>query len=92
MDLAYKYLEATIHDLVYFLGIELFRHGGEICHVCEEHGHQLALPLDGAARVEDFVSEGFWGVCSRFGVVDRRCCFFAESMAAFTAELEIRRI
>jgi hypothetical protein len=85
-------LITAVHDLVDFLGVELFRHGGIVGHISEEHGDQLALSLYGAACIEDLISEGFWGICSRFGVVDRRCCFFAESMAAFTAELEIRRI
>ena len=87
MDLVHQDLEAPIHDLVDFLGVELLGDGGVIGHVGKEDGHELPFALDGAAGGEDLLGQEFGGVGLGLGVVDGRGFFgLAQVMAAFLAE------
>ena len=49
VDFIYQNFETPIHDLVNFFGVQFFRDGGIVGHVCKKDCHQLALAFDGAA-------------------------------------------
>ncbi len=49
------------------LGIELFGDRGEVGHIGEEDGDELALPFQGGARGEDLVGEVLGGIGGRLG-------------------------
>ena len=66
VDLIHEDLEAAVHDLVDFFGVELLRDACEVCHVGEEDGDELALPFQGGAGGEDLVGEVLGGVGVRF--------------------------
>ena len=70
--LVHEDVEAAVHDLVDFLGIELLRHRSEVGHVGEEHGDQLALTLEGLAVAENLVRQELGGVSLGLRVVYRR--------------------
>ena len=66
VDLVHQDLEAPIHDLVDFLGVEFLGDGGVIRHVGEEDGYELSFALDGTAGREDFIGKVFWSVGLRY--------------------------
>ena len=55
-------LEEALQDAVPLLGIELLRQLHRALHVGEEHGHLLALALQGGLRLEDLVGQVLRGV------------------------------
>ena len=70
VDLIHEDFKSTVHHLVDFLRVELLRHGCVIGHISEEHRHQFALSLNGAARRQDLISQMFGGVGLGLGEVD----------------------
>ncbi len=48
MDLIHQYLEAPVHDLMDFLGIEFFRNGRTIGDIGKEYGYLLSFTFDSA--------------------------------------------
>ena len=88
MNLVHQDLEAPVHDLMDFLGVELLRHGGVIGDVGEEDGYQLAFALDGASGREDLIGEILGRVGLGLGVVDGKgFSWLPKVVAAFVTEL-----
>jgi hypothetical protein len=88
-------IETTVHNLVDFLGIELLRDGGIVGHVGEEDCNQLALALDGAARVDDLIGEELGRVGLWLRIVDLKGCFYrlqviGAVIAEFGGRLNLR--
>ena len=50
-----------------YLRIDLLREIHRARDIGEEHGDELALPLEGAPRGEDLIGEVFWGVRAEVG-------------------------
>jgi hypothetical protein len=93
VDLIHQDLEATIHDLMDFLGIKLFTYGCVVSHISEEHRHQFPLTLDGTPCIKDFVHQVFRCVRPGLIVVNWRGFFgFPQVVAAFIAEFAVKRI
>ena len=87
MNLIHQDLEAAIHDLVDFLGVEFLGHGGVIGYVGEEDGYELPLTLDGASGGEDFLREVSRRVGLGLRVVNQGSFFeLAQVMAALLAK------
>jgi len=61
-----------VPPIIVFIRIELFCHGGVVCHISKKHGHQLALPFDGASVIEDLVRQMPGCIGLGLVVVDRK--------------------
>jgi hypothetical protein len=55
VDLIHQDLKASIHNLMDFLRVKLFCHGGVIGHISKEDCDQLALTFNSAAVIEDLI-------------------------------------
>lgn len=55
VDLGRDQLEASVHDAVDVLGVELLGQGRKARHVAEEHGHLAALALERGAAGQDLL-------------------------------------
>ena len=80
VDLIHQYPEAPVHDLVHFLRVQLLGEGGVAGHIGEEHRHQLALPFQGTAGVQDLDRPDVWGCRTGVGVVEGRGFFGGVSL------------
>ena len=72
VNLIHQNLETTVHDLVHFFGIKLFRHSGIIGDVGKQHCHQLSFAFEGTSVGKDFILEELWSVGLGFCIVDGR--------------------
>jgi hypothetical protein len=87
MDLVHQDLEASVHDLMDFLGIELAGDGGVVGHVREENGDGLSLALDRASSGKDLIGEVLRSVGVGGRVVYRGGFFgLAKIVTALVAE------
>jgi hypothetical protein len=91
MDPLGEELEEAVHDPVPCLGVELLGEAHRALHVGEEHGHVLALALEGGAGGEDLLGEVIRSVGARLALAGR---FWrrAERTAAAVAEPLARRV
>jgi hypothetical protein len=93
VNLVHQDLEAPVHDLVDFLGVEFLGNEGVVGNVSEEHRYELPLALDGTAGREDLIGQVFGCVGLRLGVVNRRSYFgLPQIVAATLAELAARQV
>ena len=93
VDLIHEDLEASVHDPVDLLGVELLGDGSEVCHVGKEDGDELALAFDGAPGGENLLGEELGGVGLWVGVIEESSGLGgSEGLAATTAELIIGEI
>jgi hypothetical protein len=69
--LIHEDLEASVHDLVDFFGIELFGKGCKICRIRKKHGDQFTFTFNGASGSQDLIGQVFGGVGLGLSVVDR---------------------
>jgi hypothetical protein len=72
VNLVHQDLEAAIHNLVYFFGVQFLRHRGIIGHIREEHGHQLSFSLNRASGCEDLLGQNLGRVGLGLGIIDCR--------------------
>ena len=73
------------------LGVQLLGEGGEVGHIGEEDGDDLALPFEGGAGGEDLVGQVLGGVGGRLGgIYDKGFFPFLESISTLIAERRFR--
>jgi len=93
VNLVHHDTKTAVHDLVYRLGIEVFKHGRRIGNVREHDGDDFPLTLDRASAGKDFVREMLRSVGLRLVVIHGLRLFgFAQIVAAFVAELSANTI
>ena len=88
MNLVHQDPEASVHDLVDFLGVELLGEGGVIGNISKENCDDLPFSLDGAASREDLLGQELGRVGLGLGEIDvRGVPWSSQIAAAFIAEI-----